>query len=348
MSEKPNGRLTTTKLGGLAWWNVRPLRSILDFRTQTLDGELDMLITMPRLLSIPLVAASVILAGCGSSEDGSREAASVPAISPASIIELPPAQDTIQMQVGQVGEFVALPDDSEYVIESSAPDVVDIFEGYTDDSGIRVDGAGVVALSIGVAEILVYNPEDSTDPIEQFRIFVTEPETDPGDTGDDASAGAIVGSGTLGSRLCVENATTGDADRDYTKVTFTKADSAENGYVRAGRTLCAEGTDRGPLRYDVRGQLAFRDIPLMEIWAQNPWAGYPGAGVQWMWGKAPKFDAAFCLGGLRFDVGDSYYGDNGVYRLVLTRLPDTKWKEFRLRIEDSPNPTPDGSFRRCT
>jgi hypothetical protein len=274
----------------------------------------------------------------------------VSAIPPASIIELPPAQDTIQMQVGQVGEFIDLPDDSDYAIESSAPDVVDIFEGYTDDSGIRVDGAGVVALSIGVAEILVYNPEDSSEPLERFRIFVTEPETDSGDTGDDASAGEIVGSGTLGARVCVENATTGDADRDYTKVTFTKADSAENGYVRSGRTLCAEGTDRAPFTNDVKGQLAFRDVPLMQIWAENPWTGYPGAGVDWIRGKAPTsdFTADYCVGGLRFGVGDSEYGDNGVYRLVVTRLPDTKWKEFRIRIEDSPNPTPDGSFRSCT
>jgi hypothetical protein len=78
------------------------------------------------------------------------------------------------MQVGQIGKFVSLPDDTDYVIESSAPEVVDTFEGYADDSGIRVDGPGVVALSIGEAEIQVYNPEDRSAPLERFRILVTE------------------------------------------------------------------------------------------------------------------------------------------------------------------------------
>ncbi len=133
-----------------------------------------MLVTMPRLLSIPLLAASIILVGCGSSDNANREEAPVLATPPASIIDLPPAEDMIQMQVGQVGKFVSLPDDTDYVIESSAPEVVDTFEGYADDSGIRVDGPGVVALSIGVAEIQVYNPENRGAPFERFRIFVTE------------------------------------------------------------------------------------------------------------------------------------------------------------------------------
>jgi hypothetical protein len=133
-----------------------------------------MFLTMPRSLSIPLLAASIFLVGCGSSDNANRESASVIATPSASIIDLPPAEETTQMQVGQVGRFVVLPDDPDYVIESSAPEVVDVFEGYADDSGIRIDGAGVVALSIGVAEIQVYNPEDRGAPFERFRIFVTE------------------------------------------------------------------------------------------------------------------------------------------------------------------------------
>jgi hypothetical protein len=133
-----------------------------------------MLVTMPRLLSIPLVAASIILVGCGSSDNANQEPAPVSATPPAPIIDLPPAEDTTQMQVGQVGKFGSLPDDTDYVIESSDPEVVDTFEGYADDSGIQIDGPGVVALSIGEAEIQVYNPEDRGAPFERFQIFVTE------------------------------------------------------------------------------------------------------------------------------------------------------------------------------
>jgi hypothetical protein len=149
-------------------------QSILAIPTKPRDGAPTMFVTMPRLLSIPLLAASIILVGCGSSDNANREAASVIATPPASIIDLPPAEETIQMQVDQVGKFVSLPDDTDYVIESSAPEVVDVFEGYADDSGIRVDGPGVVALSIGVAEIQVFTPEDRGAPFERFRIFVTE------------------------------------------------------------------------------------------------------------------------------------------------------------------------------
>lgn len=301
-----------------------------------------------RLPIVTLIMSSVVLAGCGSSGEEDRQAAAVVATPLAEIVALPPSAESIQMLVGQVGEFVVLPDDPNYVIESSAPSVVDVFDGYTDDSGISVEGAGVVAVSVGVAEIQVYNPDEVGDPFERFRIFVTEGTEPIDDAAGDGADGIRVTGGTLGSRICVENATTQLGDRDYTKVIFTKADSAENGYVRPGRPLCAEGTDRGPFTYDVRGELSFRDIPMMTVWAQNPWAGPPGAGSDFLPGKAP--DAAslgFCVGGQRFAVGDSLSGDNGVYRLVVTRLPDTRWKEFTIRIEDSKKPTPDGTYRVC-
>jgi len=308
-----------------------------------------MLLIAWRLPAATALAASVMLAGCGTSNDGDRQAAAVIEAAPIAIVSLPPSSESIQMSVGQLGEFVAFPDDTDYVIESSAPEVVDVFDGYTDDTGVSIAGPGVVALSVGTADIVVYDPELVGDPFERFRILVTEaPELSEDASGDDIE-GAIVASGTLGSRICVENATTQSADQEYTKVTFTKADSAENGYVRPGRPLCAEGTDRRPFSYDLRGELSFRDVPMMTVWAQNPWAGLPGAGSDFLPGKAP--DAAglgFCVGGQRFDVGDSLSGDNGVYRLVVTRLPDTKWKEFTIRIEDSQKPTPDGSFRNCS
>jgi len=128
---------------------------------------------LEKLISITTISAlTMVLAGCAASTD--REAASVSDASMMQIVELPPSNESIDMFVGQLGEFVTFPDDKEYVLESSNTDVVDVFSGYTDDSGVVIEGHGVIALSIGVAEITVYDPELAGDPFERFRIFVTQ------------------------------------------------------------------------------------------------------------------------------------------------------------------------------
>ncbi len=121
------------------------------------------------------LVVGLILTGCSSDEDG--EAAAVVSGTPTSIVQLPPSGETIQMTVGQLGEFVDLPDDKDYVIESSDPTVVDVFNGYADDSGIEIAGPGVVAFSVGEANITVTDSEVSGEPFESFQIFVTEPST---------------------------------------------------------------------------------------------------------------------------------------------------------------------------
>jgi ABC-type Fe3+-hydroxamate transport system substrate-binding protein len=123
-------------------------------------------------LGFTAIVATAGLTACSSDSDTDREAA---ATSPTAIVSLPPAEETITMTIGQLGEFVVFPDDKDYVIESSNPEVVDVFEGYTDDSGVTIEGPGLIALSVGGADITVYDPEFAGDPFEQFRIFVTEP-----------------------------------------------------------------------------------------------------------------------------------------------------------------------------
>ena len=122
------------------------------------------------------LVVGLILTGCSSDENS--EAAAIVSGTPTSIVQLPPSGETIQMTVGQLGEFVALPDDKEYVIESSDPAVVDVFNGYADDSGIEIAGPGVVAFSVGEANITVSDPELAGEPFESFRILVTEPSAD--------------------------------------------------------------------------------------------------------------------------------------------------------------------------
>jgi hypothetical protein len=125
-------------------------------------------------LGFTAMVTTMGLTACSSDSDTDREAAAI-ATSPTEIVPLPPAEETITMTVGQLGEFVVFPDDKDYVIESSNPEVVDVFDGYTDDSGVTIEGPGLIAVAVGGADITVYDPEFAGDPFERFRIFVTEP-----------------------------------------------------------------------------------------------------------------------------------------------------------------------------
>jgi hypothetical protein len=117
-------------------------------------------------VAIALIIGAAALTGCGSSSQSVTESQA--------IVELPPAGTTVQMTVGQLGEFTSLPSDMEYIIESSAPGIVDVFEGYVDDSGIAIEGPGVVALDEGTADISVRDRNESGELIEQFSVVVSE------------------------------------------------------------------------------------------------------------------------------------------------------------------------------
>lgn len=54
-----------------------------------------------------------------------------------------------------------------------------------------------------------------------------------------------------------------------------------------------------------------------------------------------------CLDVKAMKVGDQRAWDDGQFALVFTRLADDNYKEFTLDINESTNPTPDGSLRPC-
>lgn len=120
------------------------------------------------------VAGMLILSGCSSEPD--RQAAVAESAPTLPIVALPPMQETLVMSVDQIGQFETFPDDKEYVVESSNEEVVSVFMGYTDDSGVSINGPGLLAVGVGMADVTVYDPDFVGDPFERFRVSVTEAE----------------------------------------------------------------------------------------------------------------------------------------------------------------------------
>lgn len=116
----------------------------------------------------------LILGGCSSDTD--RQAAVAESAPALPIVALPPMQETVVMSVDQLGQFETFPDDKEYVVESSNEEVVSVFMGYTDDSGVSINGPGLLAVGVGMADVTVYDPDFVGDPFERFRVSVTEAE----------------------------------------------------------------------------------------------------------------------------------------------------------------------------
>ena len=125
--------------------------------------------------TVAISAVGVLILGACSA-DTDRQAAVAESAPALPIVALPPMQETVVMSVDQLGQFETFPDDKEYVVESSNEEVVSVFMGYTDDSGVSIDGPGLLAVGVGMADITVYDPDFVGDPFERFRVSVTEAE----------------------------------------------------------------------------------------------------------------------------------------------------------------------------
>ena len=125
--------------------------------------------------TVAISAVGVLILGACSA-DTDRQAAVAESAPALPIVALPPMQETVVMSVDQLGQFETFPDDKEYLVESSNEEVVSVFMGYTDDSGVSIDGPGLLAVGVGMADITVYDPDFVGDPFERFRVSVTEAE----------------------------------------------------------------------------------------------------------------------------------------------------------------------------
>ena len=61
-----------------------------------------------------------------------------------------------------------------------------------------------------------------------------------------------------------------------------------------------------------------------------------------------SYEYAQCLSN-RYDVGDRWTWDSGLFEVTITRLPDTKeFVEFTYYFLDSPRPLSQGESRNCS
>jgi hypothetical protein len=87
--------------------------------------------------------------------------------------------------------------------------------------------------------------------------------------------------------------------------------------------------------------------------ADNPSIGKPQAGISTVrerpgWDFQTSYETAQCLRN-RYDVGDRWTWDSGLFEVTITRLPDTnKYIEFTYVFLDSPQPLSQGESRNCT
>ena len=125
--------------------------------------------------TVAISAVGVLILGACSA-DTDRQAAVAESAPALPIVALPPMQETVVMSVDQLGQFETFPDDKEYLVESSNEEVVSVFMGYTDDSGVSINGPGLLAVGVGMADVTVYDPDFVGDPFERFRVSVTEAE----------------------------------------------------------------------------------------------------------------------------------------------------------------------------
>ena len=133
--------------------------------------------------------------------------------------------------------------------------------------------------------------------------------------------------GNLGTRLCIRNLT----DREAS-VSFTRRDTGDDGTLAKGGVRCGEGTFA--VGTDVEAAVTWDDpAAMLTITGRNPWMGAPSATLA---DRAP--DGSYRCQGREFTVGTSVSGDNGVFTVVLTRLPDDNWKEFALELRPPANP----------
>jgi hypothetical protein len=87
--------------------------------------------------------------------------------------------------------------------------------------------------------------------------------------------------------------------------------------------------------------------------ADNPSIGKPQAVLNTVrerpgWDVKTSYELAQCLNH-RYDVGDRWTWDSGLFEVTITRLPDTKdYVEFTYYFLDSPQPLSQGESRNCT
>jgi hypothetical protein len=136
--------------------------------------------------------------------------------------------------------------------------------------------------------------------------------------------------GNLGTRVCIINNWTDTVSIKYA----IKDTSTREGDLPPGEQSCAEGTMAWEC--DVNGAIVFPKLGLSaEFSVYNPWAGAPGAYINWTTfnGQAP---AAYCDEKLQgWDVGDPSTWSKGPVGVTVTRLPDDQWKEFLITVQPS-------------
>lgn len=146
--------------------------------------------------------------------------------------------------------------------------------------------------------------------------------------------------GTLGTRVCIVNASSGKAYINFTK---TNSQNDLGDVLEPDPDLpesCAYG--KYIVGNDVLGTLDMLPASAaMEFWGNNPWAGAPGAGVQQVSGGS-------CAGYEGMSVGASVAWDDGIYKFTITRRADDTWKEFLIRVDDTAKPSADGKAGVCT
>ena len=145
------------------------------------------------ILAPAAVLAALLVASCGSSNQADGEVRSVLVTASGEeclshelpVVDLIGAADPVTMAVCQLGAIPELPDgdDAKLVIESSNPDVVDVFEGYQDElpNGeiFEIKGKGIIAVGVGTADIIITDPSgeiffETGESFKQFRVLVTD------------------------------------------------------------------------------------------------------------------------------------------------------------------------------
>ena len=91
---------------------------------------------------------------------------------------------------------------------------------------------------------------------------------------------------------------------------------------------------------DVEGAIVFAPpLGSVRMTASDPWAGLPEAFL--------KVDGTVCAGG-GMSENTEHVWDDGVLEYSVKRLPDGQWKDFRVMISPSAQPTATGQTAKCT
>ena len=196
----------------------------------------------------------------------------------------------------------------------------------SDNAMPSVMSVGVLASLVATAVLVAGCGGSDTARSAAEEELPAESEADSGLAIPASSIAGRLGS-VLGSQICITNSTSQNVRITGHEGFYDTASGL--GLVAPGGSACLEGTSFAG--YDAWADLrVFKDQIVWEpeIIANNKIIG------------APYIYVPGCTDSSGFAVGESRYWDSGILAFEMKRVADDGWKEFRVNLTDSPNPTP--------